>query len=79
MNHSNDGGPAFAAAAFERNSSGRLAHQSGMSLRDYFASKAMHALLSQSLGTSANININDLAKYAYKTADAMLHVRQEKA
>jgi hypothetical protein len=41
----------------------------GMSLRDYFAAKAM-------LRTSVNTSYEDLAKTAYKIADAMLKARE---
>ncbi len=77
MNHSNDGGPAFAAAAFEHNSSGRLAHQSGMSLRDYFAAKSIQGLFAA--GGDVTGGTEEWARLAYTMADAMLHVRQEKA
>ena len=40
----------------------------GMTLRDYFAAKAM-------LRTSVNTSYEDLAKTAYKIADAMLKAR----
>lgn len=42
--------------------------QNGMTLRDYFAAKAM-------LRTSVNTSYEDLAKTAYKIADAMLKAR----
>jgi hypothetical protein len=41
----------------------------GMSLRDYFAAKAM-------LRTSVNTSYEDLAKTAYKIADEMLKARE---
>jgi len=41
----------------------------GMSLRDYFAAKAM-------LRTSVNTSYEDLAKTAYKIADAMMKARE---
>lgn len=45
----------------------------GMSLRDYFAAKAMHAFM-----TSPTIDIRGIAiaKYAYKMADEMLAERE---
>jgi hypothetical protein len=43
--------------------------QNGMTLRDYFAAKAM-------LRTSVNTSYEDLAKTAYKIADAMLKARE---
>lgn len=49
----------------------------GMSLRDYFAAKAM-------MGMSANPGCNDynlskIAELSYKQADAMLEARDEEA
>jgi hypothetical protein len=41
----------------------------GMTLRDYFAAKAM-------LRTSVNTSYEDLAKTAYKIADEMLKARE---
>ena len=41
----------------------------GMTLRDYFAAKAM-------LRTSVNTSYEDLAKTAYKIADAMMKARE---
>lgn len=46
-------------------------HQSGMTLRDYFAAMAMNALIIKS-----NSNL-DWSKQAYRLADAMLNARQE--
>ena len=43
--------------------------QNGMTLRDYFAAKAM-------LRTSVSTSYEDLAKTAYKIADAMLKARE---
>lgn len=48
----------------------------GMSLRDYFAAKAMQGeLASQSADGGAWHDINKLAAYAYDIADAMLEAR----
>ena len=43
---------------------------SGMSLRDYFAAKAMQALITN------NILYSEIAHKAYKMADTMLKARQ---
>ena len=48
---------------------------SGMTLRDYFAAKAMQALLSDS-DWRQDMDIKDTALAAYKTADAMLKERE---
>ncbi len=47
----------------------------GMTLRDYFAAKAMQALLSDS-DWRVDMDIDDTAKAAYMTADAMLKARE---
>jgi hypothetical protein len=49
---------------------------SGMTLRDYFAAKAMQALLSDS-DWRQDMDFKDTALAAYKTADAMLKAREE--
>ena len=48
----------------------------GMSLRDYFAAKAMQALLSDS-DWRQDMDFKDTALAAYKTADAMLKEREQ--
>ena len=48
----------------------------GMSLRDYFAAKAMQGMLSACTGWS-EAGIERLAKCSYMTADAMLIERQK--
>jgi hypothetical protein len=44
----------------------------GMTLRDYFAAKAMQGLLS----SDVNAKLEDFAKQSYKVADAMLKARE---
>ena len=46
----------------------------GMTLRDYFAAKAMQAMLS-SPNCPMNVRESELAKQAYSAADAMLEAR----
>ena len=43
----------------------------GMTLRDYFAAKAMQTMLQGSTG------YDDIAKYAYMMADEMLEAREQ--
>jgi hypothetical protein len=77
MSEINDGGPAFPVAEFDHQTFApktvdevrRLL--SGMSLRDYFAAKAMQALIS---GPAAFAHV--AALNAYEFADAMLKARQ---
>lgn len=49
----------------------------GMSLRDYFAAKAMQGLIAQSMGTALGSNPKFAAEHAYATADAMLKAREK--
>jgi hypothetical protein len=48
----------------------------GMTLRDYFAAKAMQPINSQARDY-AKAEANDMARKAYMIADAMLKARQE--
>ena len=64
------GGPAFPCLT----SDGR--GDIGMTLRDYFAAKAMQGLLANS-ETNRAWGVNENAKYAYEQADAMLKARGE--
>jgi hypothetical protein len=70
-----NGGPAFPYTAYSG------IPESGMTLRDYFAAKAMQGLMGRSWQDpatgSAPDNVFDLwAKAAYATADAMLKARE---
>lgn len=85
METTNNGGPAFAAGAYEHNSGGCLAWQDGMSLRDYFAAKVMQGLAcsDQTLWPSGADESDDptdalfMARTAYMIADAMLAARDK--
>jgi hypothetical protein len=61
--------PAF--PVFPETSGGHAAAFQGMTLRDYFAAKAMNAFLSRDGGT-----YEQDADCAYKMADAMLKARE---
>ena len=63
---SNTGGPAFPYH-------GPDAIRAGMTLRDYFAAKAMQALI-----TRIDVSGGEHAPYAYIIADAMLKAREQK-
>lgn len=60
------GGPAFP-----------VGNVNGMSLRDYFAAKAMQAMLS-SPNCPMHVKESQLATQAYSTADAMLQAREQR-
>ena len=70
MNDIKDGGSAFPDPQDDWRG------DKGMSLRDYFAAKAMNGLLAQSMGTAFGDDPKYAAEYAYSTADAMLKARE---
>jgi hypothetical protein len=47
-------------------------YQTGMTLRDYFAAEAMHAVMTRSPHTP----FSSVARYAYVQADAMMTERE---
>jgi hypothetical protein len=49
---------------------------SGMTLRDYFAAKAMQGLLAGLLAYGHDIMWDEIAKDAYRQADAMMKARE---
>lgn len=49
----------------------------GMSLRNYFAAKAMQAWLTDAFGDDYAPNEDKCARFAYKMADAMLAEREK--
>jgi hypothetical protein len=54
---------------------GVVEHHRGMTMRDYFAAKAMQGMLAGLLAYGHDIMWNEIAKDAYKMADAMLKAR----
>lgn len=69
-----DGGPAFPV-----NEEALMRNLPGMSLRDYFAAKAMRAFLSGHVAHYGHENYwkpSDMASEAYGIADAMLAARK---
>ena len=79
-----NGGQAFPVLADVMDADGRPLRVSGiydgMTLRDYFAAKAMQAnwqtMLSQSAPKNADSAIELMARVSYKVADAMLEARK---
>lgn len=63
----NTGGPAFPVPGLQADED-----FNGMSLRDYFAAKAMAAMLAE---PNLQATRDEFAKYAYEMADAMLAAR----
>ena len=56
---------------------GKLTINQGMTLRDYFAAKAMQSLLRQYPDHLMNSPANEVACDAYILADAMMKAREE--
>jgi hypothetical protein len=70
---SNTGGPAFPRNILDHGHGVITTHESGMTLRDYFAAKAMQALITRIPMSGA-----ERARDAYIIADAMLKAREQK-
>jgi hypothetical protein len=70
MSNTNTGGPAF-AHQLESNRDG-YAITGGMTLRDYFAAKAMQGYLAQNKA----YDFEDIAAVSFRMADAMLKARE---
>jgi len=67
MSEIKTGGPAFPLV--REWAAGPWEHEAGMTLRDYFAAKAINRI-------GKDTNYEDLAKHAYAIADAMLKARE---
>lgn len=72
----NTGGPAFPSPT-----DGMLDNE-GMTLRDYFAAKAMQAVLTSpilmaAVGSKGGSATQHIAKQSYEMADAMLKAREQ--
>jgi hypothetical protein len=72
MNNTNTGGPAFPQYGFD-NIAEKFTSQGGMTLRDYFAAKAMQGFLASIRPQDKVEVVPDLA---YAMADAMLKARE---
>ena len=71
MSAPNTGGPAFPTTVYSNES------YQGMTLRDYFAAKAMQGFIQYSAAKGIyKPPDNELAKVSYDLADAMLKARQ---
>lgn len=74
----NDGGPAYPLTWMQRTDQGRgerVEHRTpGMTLRDYFAAKAMQAIVS-TVPHLATVAPGDVAEEAYQFADALIAER----
>ena len=79
--------PRFSIPAFPRNILDHghgvtTTHDSGMTLRDYFAAKAMTTMfypaIMESIRTDEDLDCLKVAGFAYAMADAMLAAREQK-
>ena len=78
MSEIKTGGPAFPGVEYKTPVGGgnqRMTVAGGMTLRDYFAAKAMHAFLMRPPSMTAPDEV--IAEAAYDTADAMIQARGE--
>ena len=76
----NTGGPAFPQNTKIVAAAGQELHHGfmgGMTLRDYFAAKAMQGLLSATLTPNTVWSQDEAAETAYNVADAMLKAREQ--
>jgi hypothetical protein len=72
MSNTNDGGPSFPTS--DPNYETKYAGE-GMSLRDYFAAKALMGLMASRDPRTPRFIPDDDAMYVYAVADAMLKAR----
>ena len=70
----NDGGPAFSLIDQKDPWGKRIVGREGISIRDYFAAKAMQGMLA---AYPHEQNPRDVSCDAYRHADAMLKAREE--
>ena len=75
MSDTNTGGPAFPVTA-ELCQDLTIEEQRGMTLRDYFAAKAINAILNANMVNRLDMKWETIAKEAYWCADAMLKARE---
>ena len=73
MSNTNTGGSAFPLLA-EQTNDGWAWH--GMTLRDYFAAKAINAILNANIINRHDMKWETIAKEAYWCADAMMKARE---
>jgi hypothetical protein len=75
MSNTNTGGPAFPITEWHLNGKTHSDWR-GMTLRDYFAAKAMQGFMANK-SNPLHFNPDDDARYVYAIADAMLKARTE--
>lgn len=79
MTHKHNGGPAFPLSIPGLECRARFeSGYGGISVRDYFAAKAMQGLLSGLYRDTSKYNFGELPTESYAIADAMLAAREIK-
>lgn len=78
MSNTNTGGPAFPTGTWEYDGQNNVLpyQEPGMTLRDYFATKAMQSAFNEGNFAFTLEDYRHLAKVAYAMADAMLKARE---
>ena len=86
MTTANNGGPAFPRPVrYQKHEYGRRQEsvgwvaeggEGGITMRDYFAAKAMQGLLGRDLELECDPDPHILAEFSYEIADAMLQARE---
>lgn len=76
MDQVKDGGPAFPSTEPLQEQTPFFAHSNGMTLRDYFAAKAMQACIVGQGVPDFHGSRDGIAESAYKMAGAMLKARE---
>jgi hypothetical protein len=71
MNNTNTGGPAYPTSNYQKMVPLSTGYSEGISIRDYFAAKAM-----QTIAANPHWTEEGIAEAAYKQADAMLRARE---
>ena len=70
------GGPAFPTTQYA-NGISPTGHDMGMTLRDYFAAKAMQAVIANAMCSEKEaVFYNEVSAISYEMADAMLKARE---
>ena len=79
---SNTGGPAYPTNNYAAIVPISTGYSEGMTLRDYFAAKAMTTMfypaIMESIRTDEDLDCLKVAGFAYAMADAMLEAREQK-
>ena len=77
MSNTDTGGPAFPhTVEYKGSECGGVVPHGGMTLRDYFAAKAMQGELASQSPENEYTNLDALAALSYRVADAMLKARE---